>query len=1562
MSNGSPERVRIDLRGVSRVRNRAAAVEREIREKTNALSDTRVEVARLAAVDPGNAGLGRGRARADQLREELNRLLIDRDKLRNELLVVSDDIVSSLDPANLIKSLDGETPVALLPVRLETRFVDGELRIRIFPDQIHLDAHEPELTDAEMEAGRAYWNAVWAATSEGRADGGIEEAWAALATGKSPRRARWLVDQLRPLNADRQGVAGTTPEFPEPDRKAEDWTKAVEATALPDRWVAIGFRGDTTVFRVWGTPVPDRLATTPTPDPAVESEGTVDLVPERPPGDDPMQWLVDYGSALEVGMAITVRQQDLSGGSRLMDGLDRLVVLGVDWTLKPEEASGRLEALIEAHRFTDGCVFQDTGTPSNNTGSVRSGTSTALEATASEMSPASTPAEKLSGTAGPLLTEALGLPDGALDTLSGAAGTEASTAELLQRAIWLPTIGHYLDDLLDPIVSDTDVEFTRDHVASWLRPSGPLAPLRIGKQPYGVLPVVPFATYRPDRTDGFEAKLHHILSRFRPLWSAASLRQPWMGKGSDPDLDLLALEQRNPLSVTARFRQALGPSRVNTTGHESLADAQGMAWGIWRLILGWKPTKTPVIAQHTVLKQSHYLGMPWVQAELDAAAARTSLSPNYLAAIAALARQRTGRETLNSQVNGGSLLEVFAAHAALLELDLAASKLVGIFIGAQDIATRLTKSLRTSDLYGVVAEPADTVTPRLDQPGVTVTTPLQQANLVIQSVTGTLTVSEHVSDLLVRLPERPEVHQLADFVDAMEQLATRPASEVERAFRGFMDATSHRLDAWITSIATRRLASLRARKKTGIHIGGYGWVENLRPSPDPDSLGYVHAPSLQHAAAAAILRSGHLSHHGDDHEALDIQLTSDRVQRAIPILEGVAGGQQLGALLGYRFERSLRETDLRLMQHVPAFRALAPIRTSSAATGVSTEAQETIATHDVVDGVRLLEIWRDDPARVRGTIEGTFPKSLGEVLDDLETSYDAVGDLLMAEAVYQTTLGNYERAGAALAAMDKQERSPQPEIIRTPRSGHGYTQKVLVVLGGRIPEAWRSLRDDPRGMAAAAINAWAARLLPDPVTVLFAGRLISVNQAGDETVKGLSASLTDLGISPASLIWAGTTPGPDQPSELETRIAAALVDGVDTGPDDRLEILDDPPDGDASTVGLGALRALLDWMRSLVMEARPAIAEDLSLPGGDRSSGIDMSALAAVADEAEAALRDAADGLTNAVGGPSAQLRNALLGVSAFGIATAVPRPGSGNGAELQAALTAQAEQVLIEVDRRLSALEFTPAPTGLEGQPPTERDLVEHQRTRLQTTFGPGFPVMPEFMPTAEEASAAMLVASLADRESLTGSDPSLVRSWIDRMGLVRPGVDRLSRVLVGSEMLGGFDSAGPESAIVAQLPHVQGQRWLALAFDDGPADAHLALVMHASDGFDPTQTISALVVDEWNERIPLETETTGITFHYDAPGARAPQSVLLAVAPEIGRAAWDLDTLIASVLEAADLGRIRGVAPKDLEGVGHALPMVYLPDNFTKDRPSVDMFGLAAEWRKSVKYLSVVGKGVSL
>ena len=81
---------------------------------------------------------------------------------------------------------------------------------------------------------------------------------------------------------------------------------------------------------------------------------------------------MDYDEALQTGMAITATDGDMSAGT-LADGLDALVVLGVDWSRDPEAAAGALNAQLTAKRASDGSAFMAAGTPTNNTGEAPAG-------------------------------------------------------------------------------------------------------------------------------------------------------------------------------------------------------------------------------------------------------------------------------------------------------------------------------------------------------------------------------------------------------------------------------------------------------------------------------------------------------------------------------------------------------------------------------------------------------------------------------------------------------------------------------------------------------------------------------------------------------------------------------------------------------------------------------------------------------------------------------------------------------------------------------------------------------------------------------------------------------------------------------------------------------------------------------------------------------------------------------------------------------------------------------------------------------------------------------------
>ncbi len=105
----------------------------------------------------------------------------------------------------------------------------------------------------------------------------------------------------------------------------------------------------------------------------------------------------------------------------------------------------------------------------------------------------------------------------------------------------------------------------------------------------------------------------------------------------------------------------------------------------------------------------------------------------------------------------------------------------------------------------------------------------------------------------------PAIAPLGEFRAALAHLQTLPPENLQRLLAGTLDVCSHRLDAWISSFANARLAALRHDWPTGVRIGAYGWVENLKPAPAPqpvptpagesgavqalrDHPGFIHAP------------------------------------------------------------------------------------------------------------------------------------------------------------------------------------------------------------------------------------------------------------------------------------------------------------------------------------------------------------------------------------------------------------------------------------------------------------------------------------------------------------------------------------------------------------------------------------------------------------------------------------------------------------------------------------------------------------------------------------------------
>jgi hypothetical protein len=137
---------------------------------------------------------------------------------------------------------------------------------------------------------------------------------------------------------------------------------------------------------------------------------------------------------------------------------------------------------------------------------------------------------------------------------------------------------------------------------------------------------------------------------------------------------------------------------------------------------------------------------------------------------------------------------------------------------------------------------------------------------------------------------------------------------------------------------------------------------------------------------------------------------------------------------------------------------------------------------------------------------------------------------------------------------------------------------------------------------------------------------------------------------------------------------------------------------------------------------------------------------------------------------------------------------------------------------------------------------------------------------------------------------------------------------------LAGGFGRAEPELTPI-QLPHRAGDPWLALQFPDGYVidGERLLYTAHYAVPFDESRRQCGLLLDEWTEVVPGDTQATGIALNFDRPGAEAPQSLLL-VTPAAWDGSWHWEDLAGAVEETFALARQRAVEPDQIDATPYA------------------------------------------
>ena len=200
--------------------------------------------------------------------------------------------------------------------------------------------------------------------------------------------------------------------------------------------------------------------------------------------------------------------------------------------------------------------------------------------------------------------------------------------------------------------------------------------------------------------------------------------------------------------------------------------------------------------------------------------------------------------------------------------------------------------------------------------------------------------------------------------------------------------------------------------------------------------------------------------------------------------------------------------------------------------------------------------------------------------------------------------------------------------------------------------------------------------------------------------------------------------------------------------------------------------------------------------------------------------------------------------------------------------------------------------------------------------------------LPTFNAVQSGPLDAGFADQATLLGGDATRLKRWLEDYARVRPGCEALDMALTLAELTGA-----PTTLQAAQLPYMPGRRWIGDELAESGAAPRLSFVAHVPFATTLAQgAVAGMLVDAWSEVVPSATAVTGLTFHYDAPKARAPQSILLALPPDPGRP-WDIEDVEATLLEALELAKLRGIEARHLPGQGYYLPAVFLIQGMEQD-----------------------------
>jgi len=1369
----------------------------------------------------------------------------------------------------------------MLPLRIETVFdpvaAGWRMRLRIVPDEASIRRDQAPPSGFEIEILRAMWQEVYDGLDDDERasppgtwldQDGARHAWGQLCATIPPHRAAWLADTYRPAVADGAIVIA-----------------APAADAVPPLNHVSGFPPRVEIWAGFGQGPVRKIDAFD----VKTGELKFDVIGGKPDGDlsvvgEEDRWWVSWDVAKAAGVG---RELVLPDGFGPMD-VRVLYVLGIGED-DPEE---HFRAQIDSGEMAK----LPLGVPTN---AVDGEQAASLGADAEEWRDTAVrrlQSRQFGTVADPQLSMSIAGADADLPAMP-VPSTVPALDHALVSALWPALWGHQIRDLWGCVDGS-------DRLAAWavryVRPEGPLPPIRIAEQPYGLLPTSAISKWETASEEGplaeFEDRLKPHLLALRKHWdNTARAHGTAVGRNTSGLLDLISRAASSadyasryfmPVELIASVLGAVGPYDPQRFD-ESVRNMFRPLYDLLRR----EPAEPPGIRQSLAIGEYAPLEIPLV--------VPTRWPPWFY-------ENPDGTIRVDDQGNPVPTMTPEQGFAELLVI------LREFGHDRDQVMEHLRNVLPDSLLFRLLL-----------QSGLLSCAAVRQVN------TGP---SEPILEPFVGNTQQPtELHELSRLYDpdashdhpaghvrrmvmqGLERLLKilrrdpPPASaltQIERAFRATLDTSMYRIDPWLTGFAARRLEYLSTRGETRFRLGAYGWVEGpMIGARGPTSSGLLHAPSHAQALTSVILRDAFISEALETPQPAtgrnlwDMDLESRPIREAVELADEARLGSHIFEALGRRLERIAADRFAGVMAApVDLLRRAFPLRAGRPDRGVVCHGVDGIGFF-LDNTVPPQALGAADQAALLNLRAAMGPEELAEI-ELLRDSLDAYGDLLVAEGVHQVVQRRSDTAGAAMNAAAGLAAPPTLNFTQTPLSAEGLSTAVIVAVPFKASPGVLQNGASPARIADNSV--------PAALEAMFggAGDWDWEAKIGPESKRG---TLADIGLEPieACLLSAGfiedlfryrldategillTGSGP-----LRHRRARAFIKSIGSQP----LLLRDVVSTNEETLEMKITRSLdaeaLDELRKRYSALRSAAEKTI----GDLTGALTANDTAAVS--------------------------KALFDTMRWGITATTT---SSEQKAMFAAIFDQVDPEDAGLLRRLAESVMAVLKARLDAAPP--EDTTEPIGRCIAELAAP------------EGQLAILSRFRVADLRNKTGldiavEDEALDEEWLPVTAAVRPHLARLEAIQL--ETLTGGPAGTPASWALHPWTNAREDHWLTKALADlevqrmGPegSDPRLRLprfVAAYTCGGDVWQgaEVAVGIIDGWAEAIPRTRQTTTAAFGFNAPAARAPQAILLAVPPKLNAAGTKLENaaLIDILEETRELAHARAV---DAEELGEYLAVV--------------------------------------